>query len=196
VYERAVTNLPPGNEKRYWQRYIYLWIKYALWEELEAGEPDRAREVYRTCLKLIPHQQFTFGKVWVMAAQLEVRERRLDAARKILGMAVGLAPKDKTFKAYIEMEFTMGGWRAAGRGAARVLAAREGGVGWGGRSGRVACLAGNAPTTPAAAGSPAGANFCKRPAPAPGPSTPAAPAPAPHLPPHNACPTTPAPLPA
>jgi hypothetical protein len=49
-----------------------------------------------------------------MAAQLEVRQRRLDAARRILGMAVGLAPKDKTFKAYIEMEFTMGarfGWR-------------------------------------------------------------------------------------
>lgn len=45
VYERAVANLPPGNEKRYWQRYIYLWVKYALWEELDAGEPDRAREV-------------------------------------------------------------------------------------------------------------------------------------------------------
>ena len=47
VYERAVANLPPAEEKRYWKRYIYLWIKYALWEELEAGEPDRAREVYR-----------------------------------------------------------------------------------------------------------------------------------------------------
>ncbi len=45
VYERAVANLPPGNEKRYWQRYIYLWVKYALWEELDAGEADRAREV-------------------------------------------------------------------------------------------------------------------------------------------------------
>jgi crooked neck len=65
--------------------------------------------VFRTCLKLIPHQQFTFAKIWVLAAQLEVRQRRLDAARKILGMAIGLAPKDKIFKSYIEMEFTMGG---------------------------------------------------------------------------------------
>jgi crooked neck len=47
VYERAVANLPPGGEKRYWRRYIYLWIKYAVWEELEAGDMERAREVYR-----------------------------------------------------------------------------------------------------------------------------------------------------
>jgi hypothetical protein len=38
VYERAIANVPPAAEKRYWQRYIYLWIKYALFEELEAGE--------------------------------------------------------------------------------------------------------------------------------------------------------------
>jgi len=47
VYERAVANLPPGDDKRFWRRYIYLWIKYALFEELDAGEPERAREVYR-----------------------------------------------------------------------------------------------------------------------------------------------------
>ena len=63
VYERAVGNLPPAMEKRYWQRYIYLWIKYALFEELDAEEPERAREVYRACLKLIPHQILTFSKV-------------------------------------------------------------------------------------------------------------------------------------
>ncbi|KAG1678894.1 hypothetical protein FOA52_003562 [Chlamydomonas sp. UWO 241] len=108
VYERAVSNLPPAMEKRYWQRYIYLWIRYALYEELDAEELERAREVYRACLKLIPHQLFTFSKVWVLAAKLEVRSKRLDAARKILGMALGLAPKDKTFKSYIELEMQMG----------------------------------------------------------------------------------------
>lgn len=63
MYERAVSNLPPANEKRYWQRYIYLWIKYALFEELGAEDFERTREVYRVCLKLIPHKQFTFAKV-------------------------------------------------------------------------------------------------------------------------------------
>ena len=63
MYERAVSNVPPANEKRYWQRYIYLWINYALFEELEAENHERTREVYRTCLKLMPHKIFTFAKV-------------------------------------------------------------------------------------------------------------------------------------
>ena len=36
VYERAIANVPPVQEKRHWKRYIYLWINYALYEELEA----------------------------------------------------------------------------------------------------------------------------------------------------------------
>jgi crooked neck len=35
VYERAVSKVPPGNEKRYWRRYIFLWLNYALFEEIE-----------------------------------------------------------------------------------------------------------------------------------------------------------------
>lgn len=35
VYERAIANVPPLQEKRHWKRYIYLWINYALYEELE-----------------------------------------------------------------------------------------------------------------------------------------------------------------
>ena len=44
----------------------------------------------------------------MLAAKLEVRQKRLDSARKILGMALGMAPKDKTFKAYIELEMQLG----------------------------------------------------------------------------------------
>lgn len=62
----------------------------------------------RTCLKLIPHNQFTFAKIWLLAAKLEIRQKRLDAARKILGMALGMAPKDKIFKSYIEIELQLG----------------------------------------------------------------------------------------
>lgn len=35
VYERAIANIPPIQEKRHWRRYVYLWINYALYEELE-----------------------------------------------------------------------------------------------------------------------------------------------------------------
>lgn len=55
----------------------------------------------RACLKLIPHSAFTFAKIWLLAAKLEIRSRRLDAARKILGTALGMAPKHKLFRSYI-----------------------------------------------------------------------------------------------
>ena len=35
LYERAIANIPPAQEKRLWRRYIYLWINYALYEELD-----------------------------------------------------------------------------------------------------------------------------------------------------------------
>ncbi|OVA01080.1 RNA-processing protein [Macleaya cordata] len=108
VYERAIANVPPAEEKRYWKRYIYLWINYALYEEIEAEETERAREVYRECLKLIPHRKFSFTKIWVMAAQFEIRHKNLKAARQILGNAIGMAPKDKVFKKYIEIEMQLG----------------------------------------------------------------------------------------
>ena len=51
-----------------------------------------------------------------MAANFEIRQLRLDAARQILGMAVGSCPKDKLFKAYIDLELQLGNVdRCAGR---------------------------------------------------------------------------------
>ena len=47
-------------------------------------------------------------QMWILAAKLEVRSKRLEAARKILGMAIGMAPKDKIFKIYIDMELQLG----------------------------------------------------------------------------------------
>nr|CAD1843308.1 unnamed protein product [Ananas comosus var. bracteatus] len=108
VYERAIGNVPPAEEKRYWQRYIYLWINYALYEELDAQDMDMTREVYRECLKLIPHKKFSFAKMWLMAAQFEIRQMNIKAARQILGNAIGMAPKDKIFKKYIEIELQLG----------------------------------------------------------------------------------------
>jgi crooked neck len=35
VYERAVAHVPPSVEKRHWRRYIFLWLDYALFEEIE-----------------------------------------------------------------------------------------------------------------------------------------------------------------
>ncbi|KMT11970.1 hypothetical protein BVRB_5g099320 [Beta vulgaris subsp. vulgaris] len=108
VFERAIANVPPAAEKRYWRRYIYLWINYALYEELDEQDMERTRDVYRKCLKLIPHDKFSFAKIWLLAAQFEIRQLNLSGARQILGNAIGRAPKNKIFKKYIEMELQLG----------------------------------------------------------------------------------------
>lgn len=104
VYERAVAQVPPTQEKRHWRRYIYLWIFYALWEETEAKDIARTRQIYKLCLDLIPHKKFTFAKIWLLKAQFEIRQGELAAARKSLGQAIGMCPKEKLFKGYIELE--------------------------------------------------------------------------------------------
>ncbi|UIZ22335.1 hypothetical protein KXD40_005355 [Peronospora effusa] len=115
VYERAIANVPPISEKKYWRRYIYLWIKYALFEELLAGDNDdsgssseRCKQVYQTCLKLIPHEKFTFAKIWILYAKFLIRQRDVQSARMTLGEALGRCPKKKLFARYIELELMMG----------------------------------------------------------------------------------------
>lgn len=104
VYERAIAQVPPTQEKRHWRRYIYLWIFYAVWEELEGQDIERARQIYTTCLNMIPHKKFTFAKIWLLAAQFEIRQGELGAARKLLGRAIGICPKDKIFNGYVDLE--------------------------------------------------------------------------------------------
>ncbi|KAF2747297.1 cell cycle control protein [Sporormia fimetaria CBS 119925] len=105
VYERAIAQIPPLDSKRHWRRYIYLWAFYAVFEE--ANDIDRTRQIYQECLKLIPHKRFTFAKIWLMAAHFEIRQNNLAAARKLLGQSIGMCPKDKLFKGYIELEMKL-----------------------------------------------------------------------------------------
>lgn len=109
TYERAVQQRPLRGTKRAWQRYIYLWMRYAVWEELGAKNQERASAVYRACLASIPqHTVFSFGKLWLQAAELEVRRRNVTAARKILGNALGVLPhKHSLYRSYINMELSL-----------------------------------------------------------------------------------------
>ncbi|NXD71814.1 CRNL1 protein, partial [Eolophus roseicapillus] len=117
VYERAIANIPPVQEKRHWKRYIYLWINYALYEELEAKakyffclflqDAERTRQVYQACIELIPHKKFTFAKMWLLYAQFEIRQKNLPLARRALGTSIGKCPKNKLFKGYIELELQL-----------------------------------------------------------------------------------------
>lgn len=107
VYERAIAQVPPAEEKRFWRRYIYLWINYALYEELESQDVERTRQIYEQCIQLIPHKKFTFAKIWLLYAQFEIRQMQVGQARKLLGRAIGMCPKNKLFKGYIDLEFQL-----------------------------------------------------------------------------------------
>jgi len=109
VYERAVAQVPPTTtDKNDWRRYIYLWIYYAVYEELDCRDLDRAVQVYEACLSVIPHAQFSFAKIWIQLAQLHVRQRNLGAARKLLGRALGVCGKERVYQEYIALELALG----------------------------------------------------------------------------------------
>ncbi|KAF2667512.1 pre-mRNA-splicing factor clf1 [Microthyrium microscopicum] len=107
VYERAISKLPPTHEKRHWRRYIYLFLFYATYEETVTGDMERVEQIYQQCIKLIPHRKFTFSKVWLNKARFEIRQMKLTQARKTLGQAIGMCPKDKLFKGYIDLEIKL-----------------------------------------------------------------------------------------
>lgn len=107
VYERAIAAVPPSQQKRHWRRYIYLWIFFALWAEMDAKDVSLAGQIWDECIKLIPHTQFTFAKVWILKSQFHIRQMDLQAARKTLGRAIGQCPKDKLFSAYEQTELKL-----------------------------------------------------------------------------------------
>ena len=107
VYERALAQVPPIMEKRFWRRYVYIWLFYAIWEESVANDYNRADQVYSQCLKLIPHKSFSFAKVWILYAKFNIRRMDLQKARKTLGASIGMCPKSKSFKGYIEIELSL-----------------------------------------------------------------------------------------
>ena len=108
IYEQAVSNIPPCQQKEHWRRYIYLWIYYAIYEELDCNDLERASLVYEACLSVIPHQKFSFSKIWINSAKLFVRRKNLVAARKVFGKAIGLCGKEQIFTEYIGLELSLG----------------------------------------------------------------------------------------
>lgn len=112
LFQRSVSNVPRDKYKLLqWRRYVFLWIKFALWEEFNNKKIDYARKCWNDALAVIPHVHFTFAKIWIMAAEFELRHDKKDGlilARKRLGKAIGyssvVSSKNKIFKYYIELE--------------------------------------------------------------------------------------------
>ena len=111
AYVRACAQAPPVAEKRYWRRYVYLWLGCAAFEEVDVGDVAAARAALRAALDAVPHAAFTFAKLWLAAADFEVREKDLGAARRLLGEALGRCrchAKAKLYRGYASLERRLG----------------------------------------------------------------------------------------
>ena len=108
IYERAISNIPPIKEKKYWKRYVYLWINYALYEECVCNNIKVTEEIYKNILDLIPHKEFTFSKVWILATNFYIRQKNIERVRKLFGISMGLCPRKKIIDSYINIELQLG----------------------------------------------------------------------------------------
>lgn len=107
IFQRVLKDLPPVQEKKYWRRWIYFWIYWATFEELTMNQSQEVERIYENCLSVIPHDKFTFAKIWIYYAKFLIRQDRLNDARKLLGRALGICPKKRLFEAYIELELDL-----------------------------------------------------------------------------------------
>eukprot|EP00913_Durusdinium_trenchii_P016179 g15204.t1 len=76
--------------------------------ELQTGDIEKARAVYDALLKVVPHKQFSFAKIWKLYAEFEVRQLELDRARKIYGRAIAECQKERIFLDYADLEMRLG----------------------------------------------------------------------------------------
>lgn len=91
-----------------WRQYVTFWLKCLNYIYLSLNESLKAKQLIEYLInEIIPHEKFTFAKVWVLNAQLELLEGNLSNMRQIFGRALGIQPKSKLFKSYIEIEIKL-----------------------------------------------------------------------------------------
>lgn len=52
TYERAIARIPSSSVKQDWKRYVYLWLKYAQFEETKGQDQDKTRQIYTKALQI------------------------------------------------------------------------------------------------------------------------------------------------
>ncbi|ODV96901.1 hypothetical protein PACTADRAFT_1486 [Pachysolen tannophilus NRRL Y-2460] len=103
-------NIPKfKKEKKYWKRYLLLWLRYLYYLELDSKKIEKTREMYDKLLKeIIPNKYFTSGKIWMNYSNFEIRQGNLIKARKLYGYCMGKFPNKKFFyKKYIDLELNL-----------------------------------------------------------------------------------------
>ena len=107
LFERGVAAVPKVASKRAWKRYIYIWIYFAVWEELSMHDTARVRQIYEKVLMLLQPLPFAFSKLYILYAEFALRLHDLPLARKIYGQAIARCGKDSVYLSYLELELLL-----------------------------------------------------------------------------------------
>ena len=118
AFKEACLSVPQDTYKSdKWRKFVMLWVRFAFWEEFDNRDIDAARHVWNECLTVIPHKNFTLGKVWIGFAEFELRndtEDGLTKFRKLMGRALGqmnkVGPKRNILKHYVAIEKKLAEW--------------------------------------------------------------------------------------
>ena len=108
VFLDAEVNVPKSSEKSDWKRFVFIFLAHAIFEETKMSDSGKAVETLEQCLKLIPHKQFSFSKIWVHLAKLHIRNQDVQSARLVLGKGIGQYGSKSIFTLYLDMESKLG----------------------------------------------------------------------------------------
>lgn len=107
AYEDSIKNVPNSKTKDIsWKKYIYLWIKYLIFEEFN-NEFEKVSSLFKKLINETLPKTFTFSKIWILYSNFQIRQGNLASSRKLLGMSIGKFPKTKTFNYYINLEIKL-----------------------------------------------------------------------------------------
>jgi len=108
AYENAISARLQCLKAHCWQEYFYIWIQYALFEELSANNKQRACKIYYRLLHLLPQKDMSLFKAWLLAIQYELRRLKLPHARRLFSLSVAQLPSERAFLSMIDLELRLG----------------------------------------------------------------------------------------
>lgn len=111
IYERSIAKIPAGSDKKYWRRYLYIWLFYAQFEETMGKDIVRARNVLECAIKLMQYQKIYSTKILKYFGKFEIRHSSsLDRFRELMIRALVLTGgrKPSLGRFWIETELQLG----------------------------------------------------------------------------------------
>jgi crooked neck len=123
LYERFIAYIPQTGDKKFWKRYIYLWLFYAQFEEVKSKDIARCRQIYETVVELMNISQIFFAKIFREFGKFEIRQSNLSGFRKVMSAGLNLSHghKPSIARFWLETELRIGQVSQARFAAAKMV---------------------------------------------------------------------------